>query len=331
MNMFNLIKNFPAQILEALQIGSNAQLKDSTNKSFHNVVVAGLGGSGIGGNILSELLRPELEIPIVVNKGYTLPGFVGESTLVILCSYSGNTEETLQCAADALAKGLRPVCITSGGKLEAIAQANGLDMIKIPGGFPPRACLAYSTVQLFFVLKGYGLISGNFEHSFKQSAAFLTARQQQIMTEAEALANKLAGKVIIAYAEDKYESTVLRLKQQVNENGKMHCWYNVFPELNHNELVGWRKPIDNIATIVYRADDENKRNSYRIEFTKNVIANVSDNRHEITAQGQTAYEKRFYLIHWGDWFSYYLCLAQGFDPFEIDVLDNLKKHMGSIN
>jgi glucose/mannose-6-phosphate isomerase len=330
MSMFHLIKDFPAQITEALEIGNATALKGPVNKTFQNILVAGMGGSGIGGNILSELLRPELGLPIIVNKGYALPACVNELTLVILCSYSGNTEETLQCAADALAKGIRPVCITSGGKLEAIAQANGLDIIKIPGGHPPRACLAYSTVQLFYVLKGYGLISGYFEHAFKQTAVFLTAHQPQLMAETEKLAAQLAGKVIIAYAEDKYESTVLRLKQQINENGKMHCWHNVLPELNHNELVGWRKPIGNIATIIFRADDENKRNAYRIEFTKKVIESVSTDCHEVIAQGETPWQKRFYLIHWGDWLSYYLCLAQGFDPFEIDVLNNLKNHMGSI-
>lgn len=328
--MFDLIKNFPAQIHEALEIGSKTQLKGSNNKTYHNVLVAGMGGSGIGGNILSELLKHELSIPILVNKGYTLPGFVTESTLVILCSYSGNTEETLQCAAEVLAKGIRPVCITSGGKLESLALSKGLDLIKIPPGFPPRACLGYAAIQLFFVLKSYGLISGNFEHSFKQTAVLLSDKQAHIMAETEVLAKKLAGKVIIAYAEDKYESTVLRLKQQINENSKMHCWHNVLPELNHNELVGWRKPVDNIALIVFRADDENKRVSHRIEFTKEVAARVCSNLHEVNAMGLTPYEKRFYLIHWGDWLSYYLAMAQGFDPMEIEVLVNLKNHMASI-
>lgn len=328
--MFQLIKEFPTQLLSAIEIGEKASLKIKFNVPVRNIVVAGLGGSGIGGNILSELLRDELNIPVIVNKSYFLPAFVDASTLLILSSYSGNTEEITSCAMQAIEKGLHPVCITSGGKLEEIAKKHDLNLIKIPAGFPPRACLGYSAMQLFFVLKHAGLINEGFKEPFKRTASFLQSEQEKIMTDAESLAVKLLKKVIIVYAEDKYESTALRLKQQINENSKMHCWHNVIPEMNHNELVGWREPNESLSVLIFRSDDEYHRNTQRILFKKDVIVKVSDNVYEIDSKGADTFEKHFFLIHFGDWLSYYLATQQGYDPSEIDVLIKLKSHMNSI-
>ncbi len=329
MEMFELIKKFPDQLLEALAIGEKANITGNKS-SIKNIVVSGLGGSGIGGSLLAELLREDLSVPVIVNKGYSLPAFIDSSSLIILCSYSGNTEETLSCASQALSKGLKPVCITSGGKLEEIAVKNNLSIIKIPGGFPPRACLGYAVVQLFYVLHYYGLIDDKFKEQIKNVAAFLKEQQPQLMKDAEFLAGKLTKKLIIAYAEDKYESTALRLKQQINENGKMHCWYNVLPELNHNELLGWREADRALGILIFTTDDAYPRNTHRANFTKSVIEKVSSNVFEINAQGKNLFEKHFHLIHWGDWFSYYLAIKQGLDPMEIEVLNRLKGHMASI-
>lgn len=328
--MFELIKEFPAQLLAAINIGQNTSLKTKFTLPLKNVVVSGLGGSGIGGNILSELLHRELTIPVIVNKSYFLPAFVDSSTLLILSSYSGNTEETISCAQQAIEKGLHPVIVTSGGKLEEIAVKHGLDLIKIPAGFPPRACLGYSATQLFFILRHYGLISDAFIAAFTRCASLLVAEQKTIMAEAELLAAKLLKKVIIVYTEDKYESTALRLKQQINENSKLHCWHNVIPEMNHNELVGWREPNEALAVLILRSCDEYHRNTSRILFEKEVIEKISDNVYEIDAKGGDTFERHFFLIHFGDWLSYYLAKQQGYDPSEIDVLLKLKSHMSSI-
>ncbi|MES2619578.1 MAG: bifunctional phosphoglucose/phosphomannose isomerase [Bacteroidota bacterium] len=328
--MFELIKEFPAQLLAAINIGQNTSLKTKFTLPIRNVVVSGLGGSGIGGNFLSELLREELTIPVVVNKSYFLPAFVDSSTLLILSSYSGNTEETISCAEQAVEKGLQPIIVTSGGKLEEIALKHKLDLIKIPAGFPPRACLAYSATQLFFILKHYGLISDAFIAAFTRSAAFLEGEQKAIMADAELLAAKLLKKVIIVYTEDKYESTALRLKQQINENSKLHCWHNVIPEMNHNELVGWREPNEALAVLILRSCDEYSRNTSRILFEKDVIEKISDNVYEIDAKGGDTFERHFFLIHFGDWLSFYLATQQGYDPSEINVLLKLKSHMSSI-
>jgi glucose/mannose-6-phosphate isomerase len=328
--MFELIKEFPAQMREAVQIGELAQLESSSPAKISNVVVCGLGGSGIGGDLLAELVKTDLKVPVIVNKSYFLPAYVDASTLLILSSYSGNTEETVACANEALRRGLKPVVVTAGGKLEEIAIEHHLDLIKIPSGHPPRACLGYSATQLFFVLKYFGLITGDFIAELKQAAHFLEAEQNVIMQDAEFLAGKLLKKVLVVYAEDKYESAALRLKQQINENSKMHCWYNVVPEMNHNELVGWKEPVSNLAVLILRSEDEFHRNTHRIIYKRDVVVKLSDNVYEIYAKGSNLLEKHFYLIHISDWLSYHLAMLQGIDPVEVNVITNLKNSLDSL-
>ncbi len=329
-SMYDLIKDFPEQLRKAIQIGEKATFKTAFASPVKNILVCGLGGSGIGGNLLSELLRDELKVPVAVNKGYFLPAFADESTLVLLCSYSGNTEETISCARQCVEKGLKAVCITSGGELAAIAEENKFDVITIPGGFPPRSCLGYALLQLFFAVQAFGLISDAFKNIILQVADFLDAEQKAMMESAEALAPKLLQKAIIVYAEDKYESVALRIKQQVNENSKLPCWYSAIPEMNHNELVGWREANNALGVLILRTEDEYERNTARINFSREVIQKVSDNVNEIKAKGNNVFEKHFYLIHFGDWLSYYLAVKEGYDPSEIDVLIRLKNHMSAL-
>lgn len=328
--MFELIRDFSKQIREGISIGQSAVLKAAKQQDAKNVVICGLGGSGIGGDLVSELLFDSLSIPVVVVKGYKLPAFVNEKTLLVLCSYSGNTEEALANGAEAVAKGLKPVCVTAGGKLADFAQRNGFDCIHIPSGFPPRACLGYSSIQLFFILHYHGLISDAFIHDFLSTADFLEAEQKSISEQSEALALKIQKKVVIIYAEDQYESTALRLKQQINENSKMHCWYNVFPEVNHNELVGWKENSDHLALLYFRSEDEYKRNSLRMEFTRDATAAVCKNVFEIKAKGANSLQRHFYFIHFGDWLSYHLAIQLNYDPVEVTILTNLKNHLTAI-
>ncbi len=322
--MFELIREFPGQFYKALLIGNDAIINTDRTTPVKNIVIAGLGGSGIGGNLLAELLRDELSIPVTVNKGYFLPAFVDEGTLLILSSYSGNTEEVLSCAKDAIARGLKPVCVCAGGKLEDFAKENNLSYILIPSGLPPRAALGFSCVQLFIVLHRFGLINDNYHAAFKRVAEFLAKEQEKIIEDSEFLAGRLLEKVIIVYAEDKYESVALRLKQQINENSKMYCWFNVIPEMNHNEIVGWRNPNKNLAVLIFRSEDEFHRNTQRIIYKKDVIVRLSDNVYEIDAKGADSWEKHFYLIHFGDWLSYHLAMLQGIDPVEVNVITKLK-------
>ena len=207
--MQKLVKDFPQQLKEAIEIGQKAKLK-GLNNGIQNVLISGLGGSGIGGTIVVELTSKECKVPITVNKGYFIPEFVNEKTLVIISSYSGNTEETLEAFEQALAKKATVVCVSSGGKVIETAKEKGLDYILIPGGKPPRACLGYSLTQLFYVLGHFGLISKNFEVELEKSVGLLTEKQEEIVAKAHEITEQLFNKLPIIYAPEGYEGVAVR-------------------------------------------------------------------------------------------------------------------------
>jgi glucose/mannose-6-phosphate isomerase len=328
--MYQLIKDFPQQMRHAIELGENISIKTTFSVPIQNIVVSGMGGSGIGGDLLSELMEVEIKVPIICNKGYTLPSFVGANSLVILSSYSGNTEETLSVGHQALTRGIKPICITSGGALAEMANQNNWDLILIPSGRPPRASLGYSSIQLFYVLFKLNLIDISFKAKLIASADLMEATQSEVMIEAQSITPKLIGKILIALSEDKLSSVALRFKQQVNENSKAHLWINALPEMNHNELVAWRERNEDLAVVYLVTKDMNTRVRERMAFNRPVIEKVTPHVFEIEAKGEDTYQEHFYLIHLTDWISYYLGVVKGYDPMEIDVLIALKNHMSSI-
>src|ERR1044071_8191172 len=160
--MKTLIENFSKQLHEAIEIGTKSTIRNPQSE-IRNIIITGMGGSGIGGTIVSEIVSGECSVPIVVNKDYFLPSFVTENSLVIVSSYSGNTEETIQAMEAVLKAKAKIVCVSSGGKIAEMAKQNDCDVIIIPGGSPPRAALAYSLTQLFFILKKFQLVKSDFE------------------------------------------------------------------------------------------------------------------------------------------------------------------------
>lgn len=328
--MYQLVKDFPQQMRHAIELGENISIKTTFSVPIQNIVVSGMGGSGIGGDLLSELMEVEIKVPIICNKGYTLPSFVGANSLVILSSYSGNTEETLSVGHQALTRGIKPICITSGGALAEMAKESGWDLVIIPSGRPPRASLGYSAIQLFYVLYKLNLIDYSFKAKLLAASDLMESTQVEVMQKAESLTKLLQDKIIIAFSEDKLSSVALRFKQQVNENSKAHLWVNALPEMNHNELVAWRERNEDLAVVYLVTKDMNTRVRERMAFNRPVIEKVTPHVFEIEAKGEDTYQEHFYLIHLTDWISYYLGVFKGYDPMEIDVLIALKNHMSSI-
>jgi len=321
--MQKLVANFSNQLREAVVIGSATNFQ-TPKTPLHNVVIAGLGGSGIGGDIVREITSLNCKLPVVVTKGYFVPDFVNDNTLFIASSYSGNTEETLQALEMAIERKAKIVCITSGGKVLALAQQHQLDHVVIPGGFPPRSCLGYSITQLLFIFKFFGLINMDVAQDIAAAADLLDQEEENIHQLGHAITASLKGKSPIIYSTTYFEAVAIRFRQQLNENAKMLCWHNVIPEMNHNELVGWRSKNDDLAVILFRDPNEYSRNDLRIEINKNVIKNYTSTFIEIMAKGKNHLEKAMYLIHIGDWISCYLADQRGFNATEIDVINNLK-------
>lgn len=326
--MKTLVANFSKQLYEAITIGKSSRLTPAKNK-ISNVLICGLGGSGIGGSIVRELVYNEANAPIDISKGYFIPACVNKNSLVIISSYSGNTEETINCLEFALQKKAKIVCITSGGKIAEMAKINGLDLIVIPGGHPPRACLGYSLTQLFFVLAFNRVITYSFEEQLSKAIKLVDEEEKNIIIIAEQVAEKLLRKLPVIYCTTGHEGIAIRFRQQLNENSKVLCWHHVIPEMNHNELVGWTQPDDKLHVIIFRDKNEFGRNDARIEINKKVIAQFAAIT-EIWAKGNSAVEKAIYFIHLGDWISVLLAEKREVDAVEVNVINRLKSALGKL-
>jgi glucose/mannose-6-phosphate isomerase len=327
--MKSLVENFSKQLSDAIAIGTKARLTEPAGQ-ISNVLICGLGGSGIGGSIVSELVVANANVPINVTKGYFIPAYVNENTLVIVSSYSGNTEETLNCMELAAGRNAKIVAVTSGGRMLEIAKEKNYDHIVVPGGMPPRACLGYSLTQLFFILGHFKIITNNFQKELENAVRLIDAEESNIIAEARSIAEKLKDRTPVIYATTYYEGIAIRLRQQLNENSKVLCWHQIIPEMNHNELVGWTQKNDNLSVLIFVDKDEYSRNLARIDINKEVIKKYTSHITEIYSKGTTAIEKAIYFIHLGDWVSVILGELRGADLMEINVINHLKSALSKI-
>ncbi|MFM9986790.1 MAG: bifunctional phosphoglucose/phosphomannose isomerase [Flavobacteriales bacterium] len=324
-----LVEAFPNHLREALAIGRAAQLKP-TSKKIDNIVISGLGGSGIGGKIVSQIIADKAALPIICTNDYVLPAFVGPNTLVIISSYSGDTEETVAAMQEAVAKGAEIACVTSGGKIGAYAKEHGLNHILIPGGNPPRSMFGYSSVQLFFVLRNYGIVDSSFEKEVEASIDLIEGDIQNIRHQSKAIAEQIVSRIPILYSEASYEGLAIRWRQQINENSKMLCWHHVFPEMNHNELVGWTGGDNRVAVIIIRNEDDHKRSQIRMELCKKLIGEKCDTVIEAWSKGNSRIERTMYLNHLGDWLSIDLAEIRNEDAVAIPAIIFLKNELSKV-
>ncbi len=327
--MKTLVEGFTKQLQEALTISDGAVLTKKNN--IQNIVITGLGGSGIGGTILSELIQAECPVPVIVNKDYFLPEFVNAQSLVIISSYSGNTEETISAMTQAIAKQAQIVCVTSGGKIKELAQQHNYDVITIPGGNPPRSCIGYSLVQLFKIVQFNGFVKTDLLKQVKSSIELLDTEKENIKAEASKWANVLFEKLPIIYSLGSCEGAAVRFRQQINENSKMLCWHHTLPEMNHNELVGWTEKNESLAVVTLRTSFDYERTVKRYEVCKPLFNKYSSSVTDIVAKGNTKLDQFFYLINIGDWISCYIADLKQIDATEVDVITNLKNELAKLN
>lgn len=327
--MKKLVLDFPIQLQEAIIIGKNHRFIAGA-KEFSNVVVTGLGGSGIGGSIVQNYVFDKLKVPFNVNKDYFIPAYVNRKSLVIVCSYSGNTEETLMAMKQAIKKRATIVCITSGGEVSVIANNKRLDCILVPAGMPPRSCLGYSLVQILYVLAHFGLIGYQFEREIKSAIKAMKEGEHDTQKKALAIAKKIYGKLPIIYSSNNLDGVAVRFRQQLNENSKMLAWHHVIPEMNHNELVGWRDDATDKVVIILRSKDDFNRVQVRMDINKKVIRKHNATIIEIDAEGKSYWEQAFYLIHLTDWVSVALADMRELDATEVKVIDFLKKSLAKV-
>jgi glucose/mannose-6-phosphate isomerase len=336
-SMYLLVDSWPEQIEEAARNARAKELPDGRNAGA--IVVTGLGGSAIGGDLAKAVAGPDLVIPMIVNRDYNLPAFVNRSSLVIACSYSGSTEETLSAYGDARRAGASIVCITSGGRLVEMARADSVPVLGLPGGLPPRAALGHSLVTLLVALQNMRIIADAGE-AIKEAAALLRRLREkygvsspQSRNIAKIWASSLAGKIVAIYGSSGImEAVAFRWRTQIEENAKNLAFHQSLPEMNHNELVGWVYPeeaLRRVGVVLLRDRGDHPQVKRRFELTAGIVAGKAGALHEIWSEGDSLLARVLSMISLGDYVSLYMAYLNGVDPTPVEVIDYLKKSLGA--
>ena len=329
-NMIGFCVNSAKLYSEAADLAAKIQV---SYPKPDNIIVAGMGGSGIGGDLLKDWARNKTEIPIEVNREYNLPAYAGKKTLVLLTSYSGDTEESLGAFLDALKRKCMIFCVSSGGALLENAKRLKLPFLKVPSGMPPRAALPYLLVPLFIYLEKAGIVQGA-KDELQEAIKLLekinidNGPENPAKTNfAKTLALSIGKTVPVTYGYSFYRSVAMRFKQQFNENSKIPSKSEVFSELNHNEIVGWERAGElskSFTCIFIRDKEEPVEIKSRIEITKEVMEQEGVKILELQAQGESMLAKMLSTICIGDFTSNYLAFLHGVDPTPVKTITYLK-------
>lgn len=331
--MLQVALDMHRQVQEAWRLGSAAALPPLPVPTSH-LILAGMGGSAIGGDLLATALEPRLRIPLVVVRDSRLPPYVGPHSVVIATSYSGATEETLAAAEQAVRAGATLLAITSGGRLADFA---GDRVVRIPGGLAPRAALGYLMIPALAALDRWGVSSpsaGDVEEAaavLREIAAEVGPLVPAARNTAKGLAQHLAGCVPAVYAgSPEVEAVARRWKCQFNENSKTFSTWNTFPELTHNEIVGWNGPAEvlgKLAVVLLFGGEEPERAVRRIRATRDLAFRNAAGVHEIRARGKSRLSRLLSLVLTGDVASIYLAYLRGVDPTPVEAIDAIKSRM----
>jgi len=339
-------QSFPRFFEEALKLSK--QVKIPRTKSWGNlrleyrkplnVVVAGMGGSAIAGDVVKDWLKDRLTIPMEVCRSYDLPAYAGPKTLVIVESYSGNTEEAISCLLEALRRRCMVFTASSGGSLLKTSRELGLPSLQIPPKVPaPRASLPFLLVPISVLLSKLDLIPLRFVSSeIRNAVRLLDELVEEFRPEASVeinqtkqLAMRLVGRIPIIYAPESLRSAALRIKTQLNENSKVLAKYDIFPELNHNEAMGWEAPpsLTSIFTVlIISREQEREEMKERITVVRDeFLAGKASGVVEIKARGKSILQQLLTSIYIGDMTSFYLAILYRVDPVSTKVFRLVKQ------
>lgn len=336
-DMYGRIYDFPMQLLDGYRLPIQEGAEPISADGIDQIVVAGMGGSAIGGDIIRSYLSYDLRIPILINRNYRLPASVNERSLVIASSYSGNTEETLSAFDQAKERGCKLFVATTGGQLGAIAEKSDLPRVTLPGGLQPRAALGYSFGPVLHFLAEAGFIPDQ-SAMISDAAEFLAQSRKQFTSDmpleknrARQLAEKLFGKIAVVYAgADYYDTTAIRFKGQICENAKHLAYANICPEFNHNELVGFDFPeemLKYLVVIFLTGPGDSDRVSARFDIVNDIVSSKAIETAFIQAAGPNRLAEIFSLVQIGDFVSFYLAMLNRTDPSPVKVINRLKSEL----
>lgn len=331
----DVLAAFPRQCREAVRLAASPPLPAQIKRPGL-VMVAGMGGSAAGADLLAACAADRVPAPILVHRGYGLPAAVGADALVIASSYSGDTEEVLSAAEAALARGVAVACVTAGGRLAGLAARHGLPRVPVPGGLMPRMALGYLFLAALGILDHAGLpvataaeIAEALE-VVERCGARLTPGCPESENEAKRLARAIAGSVPIVYGGPLTGAVAYRWKTDVEENAKVFAAAGVLPEMNHNEVEAWRAPhAGGFHAVLLRDAGEPPPVAARFALLRELIAPAAAGISETWTQGESRVARVLALAALGQWTSYYMALLRGVDPWTVPVLDELKRRLRS--
>lgn len=336
-NFCQILLDLPEQCVRAYTIGASKTIPENF-RDFKNVVFSGLGGSAIGGDLIRSYLAGEAKIPIIINRNYGLPEFVDDQTLLFVSSYSGNTEETLQAYEEGRKRASRIIVVASGGRLAEFAQRDGTPLVKILPGLPPRAAIGYSFFPALAILTKLG-ITVDKSSEIQEAIKVLRGLRESLSPEAKLGNNKakqialaIHGKFPFIYgSNDFFDVVTTRWRTQLAENSKQLCSTHIFPELTHNEIVGWVNPPDLIkdfVVVILRDRADHPRIARRMDITHSIIKEMAAEVIEVWSKGEGLLARIYSLIYIGDFISFYLAVLNGVDPTPVERIDYLKRELG---
>lgn len=334
-NLRQMILESPNQFIEGFKLAKGVKVPGT----FRSIMISGMGGSALPGNLfriyLHDLFQQSREgkgmpLSIYQNRSYSLPPESFDNCLNFICSYSGNTEETIASFEEALRHKLPCIALSAGGKIEAMAKEHGVSHIKLPipyENFQPRVGTGYFFGAMFQVLVNQELVPDTTAILTEQAKNIL-AKREELEERGKKLAKQLVGKTPVIYTTAKYKSVAMVWKIKFNEHAKTPAFWNFFPELNHNEMVGWTLPQGRFFVLMIRDLDTHPQNLKRIEITAQLLRAKGVEVEILDMGGETVYERMFQSILLGDFAAYYLALEYGQDPTPVAMVEELKKLLG---
>lgn len=325
-NMEQVILDSPQQYLDGLKAVDDIRVQPLNSLTLNRVLVAGMGGSWMAAALLRD--SGLISAPLNIHRSYDLPSWADDKTLVIASSYSGNTEETLSAYHAAKEKNLPLIGIAAGGELEKICAADNIPFIKIPANPPtiqPRCATGYSVGIMAGIFEHLGLAENGSMKQIKRLSEFLSGFMAEARNRGEALVPEFKTSTPIIYSDDQFKSVARIWKIKCNENAKTPAFWNFFPELNHNEMVGWTLPHGQFRAIFLKDPGSHERNLKRMEITVKLLEEKRIKSSVIQMAGSIKLEKVFSTLLTGDWFSWRLALELGINPSPVDMVEEFKK------
>jgi glucose/mannose-6-phosphate isomerase len=332
-NMYDVLVDFSDQIKAAWN--NKFKVKISDYKSIKNIILTGLGGSAISGDIAKTFLNTSLKLPFQVNRDYPLPNSANHNTLVLACSYSGDTEETISAYKMALARDCKLVSIGSGGEIEKLSRENQKLHIKVPSGFQPRCALGLMFFNLLKFLNDAHITS--IDNSLIDSIFKILKDKSEMYSKENSKpyedAQKLIGFFPVIHSSELLQSINVRFRCQLAENSKVLSYSSTIPELNHNEIIGWEKYDSkkfNAKVIQIIDENDHPRNRLRFEITEKILRDSGVEVIKIKSSEKSFEERIIDLIYYTDWISFYLAVLRKIDPTPIKYINTLKNSLAAI-